>query len=1579
MVNEIYIREFIFDLEIDKEDKFQEYYQTLSAFVTQSTDALEKSFLPYQGNNLFIESLEIELEGIELQDFDSLKNQLIEKLKESLSQQIPYQNSRSIPFRPDIFQFSIPKLLEFIVEFGFYPWPFNSKEKLNNYLLNRIDKEINLERFLETISQSLDRFKRANRLLETRVKETIFQLGLESRYDLYVSQTKLYDSFQKSINRNENWKIQPLYFDFRVFESVYKYGSDATKILHRITTVFVESHQLSVLKLKEELENLPELSFSDIWKKVLDEINTQSASKGNLTQLLNYNTTSVPGTNLDEKVPEHLTPIKQGIFKLLNYLGASSKWDPELIKEFIKQNLRVNKPGKAEDLIVAFITFYGQKKTIHPSSVLDNFILELTQKSKFEINEKKGVKALFGVYDNIDPRDKKIKQSQKVKDLSSFAETTVQQINLKGLIKVLEGLKKFPQWDSNLITKFILQTKASKKSLSSENFIDSFLKTYASESSITEIQGLEQLLKNLKNLSNLGPYESAGIKKITSFFIKKSDYKASKQSLERTLTILLESVSTSNTMVQIFGETLTHHPRLLERLTAKQFGKLLNLFAKEKLSYPSILRNILGIIPVHKRKKYNRLVQIVLFKWIRSRNRKSTQAEVYGFLLNILFEQDRQLIPEKFQSTDQKTRDFLLHFIQNYPNQTSTVKTSTKNEQEEVDHFDYLLNLSNAFDAEDFSLTKEKKEKFIRLSDILANAQSFLNFLETYKNESTLLYAFTRLSLQKAEKKKFERILTELNTEFLKIEKYWIDLNSEHYLIDLAPPSLTLILRYSMFTILRHGHRVKDFNSASFTLNFLMSIPTDVRVYLDKFKVIIGPKNLGLREDIRMGIEAFLDQNKYREIPPNQKSTIFYKDYYYTFLSQGKIPFWKDDSIVDPEEIELQLDLSINLKDGLFLKKLMLNENAIQQLIPLILKKSIEDQLRLLSSISSPEGKVNLIELLKFSQQKLGKSSSEYQAISNALFQLKLWNLRHWDFIAASLKNFFEDRSEIVNLISSFEDQKNLSRRQEVSAAEIKQWTDEKILATLHFYIQNGTLIPPFIAFKESITIRLKEFLRSGSKILDPLMEEYFRLSNKSHLTHVFDWSLLIEIVFNRIGLSSIEQDRAKEILHQLYSDPWKQPDVVTVIEKLYQKFIFEDENKAEFLPYLLWELQKSSDAPAKILIEKEPQWTSFPDEKFPSFELESGFEEVQKELDVLKYYVELGSAPIDIKPYESDDYLSIIAKLRKAHPLLLQKNMFRWAKESKTKLIRLVKLYQSSEKSLPLLDLIVQGLSSYLEDNLDFLKSLLPDYWANQPNEEFKKELLLEYFSIWSRTKIFVDGPVEISSSLVLHLWKPLQTTKSALLLNLSELPENLNPTQIALVREIENELEQPPPRTQETIRLQTSEDFVKEVESGITINNAGLIIVWPFLSTLFSKLNLLENQGFKDDFSTQKAILATQYLVQGNQDYLETELMLNKILCGVALDYYIDTDIKLTENELGICDMALKAVVQQWEQLKTVASLREFFLQREGVLQQKEMEYNLRVKEETRDILVKFISWNLSIIKTTLMETRLVIFWKY
>ena len=69
------------------------------------------------------------------------------------------------------------------------------------------------------------------------------------------------------------------------------------------------------------------------------------------------------------------------------------------------------------------------------------------------------------------------------------------------------------------------------------------------------------------------------------------------------------------------------------------------------------------------------------------------------------------------------------------------------------------------------------------------------------------------------------------------------------------------------------------------------------------------------------------------------------------------------------------------------------------------------------------------------------------------------------------------------------------------------------------------------------------------------------------------------------------------------------------------------------------------------------------------------------------------------------------------------------------------------------------------------------------------------------------------------------------------------------------------------------------EELKSGISIHNAGLVIAWPFLNTLFSKMGLTENQQFKDDLSVQKAIIATQYLVDDSQEYDESKLILNKI----------------------------------------------------------------------------------------------------
>ena len=82
-------------------------------------------------------------------------------------------------------------------------------------------------------------------------------------------------------------------------------------------------------------------------------------------------------------------------------------------------------------------------------------------------------------------------------------------------------------------------------------------------------------------------------------------------------------------------------------------------------------------------------------------------------------------------------------------------------------------------------------------------------------------------------------------------------------------------------------------------------------------------------------------------------------------------------------------------------------------------------------------------------------------------------------------------------------------------------------------------------------------------------------------------------------------------------------------------------------------------------------------------------------------------------------------------------------------------------------------------------------------------------------------------------------------------------------------------------------------------------MVIAWPFLNILFSKLGLIENSQLKDDESKQKALLATQYLVDGKLK-TENKLVLNKILCGLQIDFYLDQSLELNDIETGVCDMA-------------------------------------------------------------------------
>ena len=187
-------------------------------------------------------------------------------------------------------------------------------------------------------------------------------------------------------------------------------------------------------------------------------------------------------------------------------------------------------------------------------------------------------------------------------------------------------------------------------------------------------------------------------------------------------------------------------------------------------------------------------------------------------------------------------------------------------------------------------------------------------------------------------------------------------------------------------------------------------------------------------------------------------------------------------------------------------------------------------------------------------------------------------------------------------------------------------------------------------------------------------------------------------------------------------------------------------------------------------------------------------------------------------------------------------------------------------------------------------------------------------------------------------------------------------------------------------TLELQKNADYINNEEivnndkSLITINNSGLIILWPYLYTLCEKLNYTQNKKFINDELQNRAVILSQYLVTGSTTILEEDIVLNKILFGLRPSKYIDCKIELKENELLMCDSLLNSVLQNWPQMSNtqVQTFRESFLKREGVINKTENDdYELNVKKESFDVILETIPWNINRIQTIFMKNKITVEW--
>jgi hypothetical protein len=175
-------------------------------------------------------------------------------------------------------------------------------------------------------------------------------------------------------------------------------------------------------------------------------------------------------------------------------------------------------------------------------------------------------------------------------------------------------------------------------------------------------------------------------------------------------------------------------------------------------------------------------------------------------------------------------------------------------------------------------------------------------------------------------------------------------------------------------------------------------------------------------------------------------------------------------------------------------------------------------------------------------------------------------------------------------------------------------------------------------------------------------------------------------------------------------------------------------------------------------------------------------------------------------------------------------------------------------------------------------------------------------------------------------------------------------------------------------------------EPQNGDTIylHNAGLVLFNPFLPQFFKQLGLLSphHDGVERIAGTEaasRAVHLLQYLVDARCDTPEPELVLNKLLCGLALEQPVAPAIVPSDAERAVCDDMIAAMIGNWSIIggTSPAGLRETFLQRDGRLLRHDERWTLSVQRKTVDVLVDQIPWNRAIVMHGWMTQPLYITW--
>ncbi len=163
------------------------------------------------------------------------------------------------------------------------------------------------------------------------------------------------------------------------------------------------------------------------------------------------------------------------------------------------------------------------------------------------------------------------------------------------------------------------------------------------------------------------------------------------------------------------------------------------------------------------------------------------------------------------------------------------------------------------------------------------------------------------------------------------------------------------------------------------------------------------------------------------------------------------------------------------------------------------------------------------------------------------------------------------------------------------------------------------------------------------------------------------------------------------------------------------------------------------------------------------------------------------------------------------------------------------------------------------------------------------------------------------------------------------------------------------------------------------VSVPNAGLVVLWPFIGHFFRHLELVQGDRFVSPPARHRAVGLLMHVASGDRFPNELESPLARVLCHLPFDQILAFETEVTEREATEGDTLLQAVIAQAPTLRTLTadSLRGTFLLRPGVLSKQGPAWKLQVNRKDHDIVLERVPWSYQWVRLPWMTAPIEVMW--